>query len=116
MGVINVNSSVAVLLGDSITEASQLCEATYLISPPVTFITAMKYENEAELIKSGSTTTTTVSTNDEDVVVVGRDDDVGNEGNSEDVSATFVRSWLQYTLVELLKMQCRQLSNRIQIS
>jgi len=102
VGAINVNSSVAALLRDSITEASQLCEATYLISPPVTFITAMKYENEAELIKSGSTTTT-VSTNDEDVVVVGRDDDVENEGNNEDVSATFVRSWLQYTLVELLK-------------
>merc|ERR1712238_385316 len=103
VGAINVNSSVAALLRDSITEASQLCEATYLISPPVAFITAMKYENEAEFIESGSTSTD-VSTNDEDVVVVVGGDDVENEDdNSEDVSATFVRSWLQYTLVELLK-------------
>ena len=83
VGAINVDSPVAPIVRSSLTEASQLCEATYLLSPPVAFLLA------TEVVGS--------SLDDDD------DPTSTTDAIYENVSVTFVRSWLQYTLIELLK-------------
>ena len=40
VGAINLESPVAAIVRSSMTEASQLCEATYLTSPPVAVVLA----------------------------------------------------------------------------
>lgn len=79
VGAINLESPVSAIVRSSMTEASQLCEATYLVSPPVAFVLAWD--------------------------AIPFTEDVRDTTNAiyENVSATFVRSWLQYTLIELLK-------------
>jgi len=79
VGAINLESPVAAIVRSSMTEASQLCEATYLTSPPVAFVLAWDALPFTEDVRD---TTNAIY---------------------ENVSATFVRSWLQYTLIELLK-------------
>jgi hypothetical protein len=86
VGAINVDSPVASIVRSSVTEASQLCEATYLVSPPMAFVLATE-------ICSGELQHQHIHIYDETI---------DNQGY-ESVSATFVRSWLQYTLIELLK-------------
>jgi len=92
VGAINLESPVAPIVKSSVTEASQLCEATYLVSPPVSFLLATEVILEE---------TTGGNNNDNETTL-----DQQQETTSsiyENVSVTFVRSWLQYTLIELLK-------------
>jgi hypothetical protein len=62
-GAIAMDCSIHEVLADAITEATQLCEAHYLSSPPVFIL----------------------------------------ESSSNDLTATLVKPWIHYTLVELLK-------------
>lgn len=89
IGAINLDSPVAPIVRSSVTEASQLCEATFLVSPPVAFVLAKEnctHDNQGDEKHQHH-----------------NDNTVNNHAIYEDVSATFVRSWLQYTLIELLK-------------
>lgn len=93
VGAININSPVAPVVLSSVTEASQLCEATYLVSPPFSFVIAT--ERLAD-----DTENSTRDPNEESDAVVGTST---TDAIFENVSVTFVRAWLQYTLIELLK-------------
>ncbi len=82
VGEISLDAPVAHIVQSSVTEASQLCDATYLVSPPVSFVLTSDGEPFGEIDDLYHETTTSIY---------------------EGVTATFVRSWLQYTLIELLK-------------
>lgn len=91
VGAINLESPVAPIVKSSVTEASQLCEATYLVSPPVSFVLATERISE-ETNGNNNTENDTPDQQQETTSSI-----------YENVSVTFVRSWLQYTLIELLK-------------
>jgi hypothetical protein len=76
-GAISLNASVPDIVQQAVTEASHLCEAHFLMAPPVTVTV--------------TTITPPPENNNNNTIVAGGS------------SITLVRPWLQYALVELLK-------------
>ncbi|KAG7341587.1 hypothetical protein IV203_023540 [Nitzschia inconspicua] len=73
-GAVTQNHSVKSIVEAAMFEAGHLCEAHFLTRPQVEFVNAIQ----------------------------GRDGVIAESAN-DDLQATFIRPWLQYTLVELLK-------------
>mmetsp|Transcript_29423 Transcript_29423/g.70749 ORF Transcript_29423/g.70749 Transcript_29423/m.70749 type:complete len:511 (+) Transcript_29423:103-1635(+) len=99
MGVISKEILVWELIEQSVTEAKHLCEAHYLHSPTVLGIPSDS--SPASLIPPSllsSVPPTAASTDDE------AEDHESHKGIDDDPPTfTFVRPWLQFALVELLK-------------
>ena len=102
VGAISVNTSIAELIQSCVIEATQLCDATYLIAPPVTFVTAVR-EEEDKTTTTGEVIPILKNTNATSPSVQQHREDTESNEDEAVVTATFVRSWLQYTLIEVLK-------------
>jgi hypothetical protein len=74
-GAISVETDVSQLVHEAVTEAKHLCDAHFMTSPPVHINT----------------------------IRLGTNDTTVSEAEDPILTATLVRPWLQYTLVELLK-------------
>ena len=90
VGVINVDTPVITIVREAVEEAEALCDATYDVAPNVSYVIACE---DLRIVhgdgKKAYESITNQTRTTEDI--------------HETSSATFVRAWFQYTMIELLK-------------